>query len=226
MTISEYIVNFGINFNYYDNTYENVPIKILKYLQNIDKGVFVEIGAHNGIFQSNTKILEDCGWKGLLIEPSSKLFEDCKINRKCFVERYALVSDDYTEQFIDSDNTGENLRNNAGVFSMGPESSEKCPAISFNKLNKKYMFKNIDFMSIDVEGYELEVIKGIDLEKISIQFLVIEINNRFYSLEDMNQFLFSKGYSEPINISNFTKLNCPTWPGTHQDYLYIKKWNT
>lgn len=223
MTVQEYVNKFGIDFKYYKNTYENVPIKILEYLQNIDNGVFVEIGAHNGIFQSNTKILEDCGWKGLLIEPSSKLFQECKINRKCPVENVALVSDDFDGTYISSDNSGKLINQKLGICSMGPEDSEKCLAYSFNKLNKKYLFTKIDFMSIDVEGYELEVIKGIDFDKIDIKHILIEVNNKFYSLEDIYEILKPFGYSEPENISNFTKINCPTWPGTHQDYLFIKK---
>jgi FkbM family methyltransferase len=223
MTVSEYIIENNIDFFFYEKTYENVAIKVLKYLKNIDGGVFVEIGAHDGIFQSNTKILESCGWNGLLIEPSSKLFEECKINRKCFVEKFAIVSDDYNDKFINSDNNGQLINDRKGILSMGPEHYEKCEAITFNKLNEKYKYDYIDFMSIDVEGFELDVIKGIDFKKIDIRFLLIEVNSNFYSHDEINEILIQNGYGEPINMSNFTKESCPSWPGTHQDYLYIKK---
>lgn len=223
MTISEYINKFNIDFEYFEKTYENLPIKILKYLKGIEKGIFVEIGAHNGIFQSNTKILEDCGWSGLLIEPSRELFNECKKNRNCFVENYAIVSDDFLDVMISLDNTGEMINEKKGIFSMGPEKSATCPAKSFNNLNKKFKFKKIDFMSIDVEGYELEVLKGIDFYNIDITNLLVEINYNFYSLNDVEKKLSSYGYNPPINISNFSRDNCPTWPGTHQDFLFIKK---
>lgn len=223
MNINEYIEKFHIDFDFFEKTYENLPIKILKYLRDIDRGVFVEVGAHNGIFQSNTKILEDCGWSGLVIEPSFLLYQECKKNRKCFIENYALVSDKFVGDTILSDNMGKMINEKSGIFSMGPEKKGVCPAISFNNLNQKYGFTKIDFMSIDVEGYELEVLDGIDFNRLEINFLLIEVNSNFYNLNDIQKRLVNYDFNNPINISNFTRENCPTWPGNHQDYLFIKK---
>lgn len=223
MTISEYIKKFNIDFDYFNKTYENLPIKILKYLKSIDKGTFIEIGAHNGIFQSNTKILEDCGWNGLLVEPSPSLYRECKKNRSCNIENFALVSKNYSGTTIVSDNEGISIKNKSGILSMGPESKNVCKAISFHELNKKYGYKKIDFMSLDVEGFELDVLDGIDFIDVDITYLLIEINYNFYSLEDVVNKLSHFGYNSPINISNFSLENCPTWPGTHQDFLFVKK---
>jgi len=64
-----------------DNEQGRVDIKILPYLQDIENGFFVEAGALDGLFMSNTKTLEDLGWNGLLIEPSKKAVIECKKNR-------------------------------------------------------------------------------------------------------------------------------------------------
>jgi FkbM family methyltransferase len=224
MKIQEYILDNDIDFNYLSTIEARCDLKILNYLKNIENGVFFEAGAHDGVFQSNTKILEDCGWTGLLVEPSNVLFECCKINRKCNIEHYALVSDDYNENTIEGDYDGDLISSGTGITLMGIKTNELiCPAISFNNLNKKYGYQKIDFFSLDVEGYEMEILNGINFDMVDISYLLVEVNYKKFSLEDLNNFLLPKGYKEPINISNFTIENCPTWPGTHQDFLYIKK---
>src|SRR5680860_384457 len=45
------------------------------------QGVFVEAGANDGIWQSNTYLLERRGWRGVLIEPIPELFDRCRRNR-------------------------------------------------------------------------------------------------------------------------------------------------
>ena len=53
-----------------DNEQGRIDLKILPHIQDIENGVFVEAGGLDGLFMSNTKLLEDLGWKGVLIEPS------------------------------------------------------------------------------------------------------------------------------------------------------------
>ena len=54
----------------------------LKEFLNFRNGFFIEVGAHDGIFQSNTLSLEkDLGWTGILIEPSISAYLDCVKNR-------------------------------------------------------------------------------------------------------------------------------------------------
>src|SRR3990167_983172 len=78
-----------------DNEQGRVDIKILPYLKDIENGFFIEAGALDGLFMSNTKLLEDSGWNGILIEPSYKAYQKCTQNRKGLVINCALVSEDY-----------------------------------------------------------------------------------------------------------------------------------
>ena len=56
--------------------------KMLKYI-NYKNGVFIEVGANDGLTQSNTAYFEkNLNWTGLLIEPNNKQFLKCKENRK------------------------------------------------------------------------------------------------------------------------------------------------
>ena len=76
--------------------------KLLKYI-NYDYGTYIEVGANDGILQSNTYYYEkNKNWKGLLIEPIYKKFTQLKKNRssKNFFANYALVSFNYKKKKI------------------------------------------------------------------------------------------------------------------------------
>lgn len=202
-----------------DNDQGCIEYKILPYLQEIENGVFFEAGAHDGLFQSNTKILEDLGWSGVLVEPSVDAYNLCKLNRKCVVENYALVSFDYKDEFI------------YGTFNSTPRSAvsnqdnyyaKKVKAKTLNSILLENNITHVDFLSLDVEGYELEALKGVNFDLINFNFLLIEVNSDSYSLEDMVNFLNKKGFKLVTNISNFRHDNTPGWPGNHQDYLFKK----
>ena len=76
--------------------------KMLKYLKK-QNGYFIEIGANNGIDQSNTYLLElKKNWKGILVEPSPNKFIECIKNRSSKNKFYcnACVSFDYKEKYV------------------------------------------------------------------------------------------------------------------------------
>jgi FkbM family methyltransferase len=196
---------------------DELDIKILEYLKHIDKGFFIEAGAFDGIFQSNTKILEDFGWNGILIEPSVNAFNQCLTNRKCYVENCALVSFDYKDEFVNGNfdnNPRSSILRGQGVYSVKAKTLTSI-------LDEKAVTK-VDFFSLDVEGYEMEVLKGIDFDKIDINYILIEVNSEFYSLEQLDKFMLERNYKNIANISNFSFEKNIGWPGNHQDYLYKK----
>ena len=206
-----------------------------KYL-NFKNGFFIEVGAHDGIFQSNTFRLEnDLNWNGLLIEPSLNSYLTCLKNRpksKCL--NLALSSFDYykRKRFI------------RGNFNNSPMSkvTENVSGYSYLE-NLKYFFrswfkneinsisvlplqylvdlfeiKKIDFLSLDVEGYEYEVLNGIDLKKSRPLFILVEVRN--IQKEKIFKYLKKNNYEFLENISNFNFKDFPKWDGTHQDYIF------
>ena len=76
-------------------------------------------------------------------------------------------------------------------------------------------------MSLDVEGYEFDVIKGMDLSAIwSPKVFLIEIYSK--DLENIKSML-DPYYKFEGNFSNYNKITNPGWDETHNDYLFIKR---
>lgn len=208
-----------------DNVQGRIDIKILPYLKDIENGFFVEAGALDGLFMSNTKILEDLGWKGLLIEPSPKAVERARTQRKCIIEQVALVSKDYKEDWVAGDFFFDGV-DGLGAWSgihrnaYGIRSAIKVAARTLDAVLKHHKISKIDFLSLDVEGYEPEALEGIDFKTTNITYILIEVNVNNYTLKNMDSYLGQFGYKNIANLSNFK--DSEGWDGSHDDYLYEK----
>jgi len=205
---------FGLN---------NLDEKLETYL-NFDSGYFVELGANNGVHQSNTLYYEKYrGWSGILVEPTLHNFLMCKQNRakrtKIFCN--ACTSFDYKEKFV------EIIYSNLMSTPVGLDSDISDPA-SHAAEGRQFLAEfeenvvfgglarplndilidakappQIDFLSLDVEGAEIEVLKGINHNEYRFKYMLIE--NR--SVDKLNNYL------EPLDYGYVEKLS-------HWDYLY------
>jgi FkbM family methyltransferase len=157
-------------------------------------GFFVEAGAADGYFQSNTYWLERRrGWRGVLVEPSPVMATQAARERPhSKVFNCALVGSDFDEPSITLKYRGpmtvvDQPLNNAGSEDawrgMGdhpldePEHAFTVPARTLTSVLAEASAPEIDFMSLDVEGYEGEVLRGLDLDRYAPRWLLIETNN-------------------------------------------------
>ena len=185
--------------------------KQLEQYVNYDNGFFVELGANDGVSQSNSLHFEmKRNWRGVLIEPTPHNFLLCKEQRstknKIFCN--ACVSFDYKDKYVDikyanlmsiSESLELDLEDNDAHIQSGKKflsSSEDvfsfgAVAETLNSiLNKSNAPKEIDFLSLDVEGAELEVLKGVDFDEFSFKFMLIEVRD----IKRMEIFLHQYGY--------------------------------
>ncbi len=174
----------------------NLDRKIETYL-NYDNGYFVELGANDGITQSNSYYFEKYrGWRGTLVEPVPHNYLKCLQNRKNKTQVFlnSCVSFDYNEKFV------EIIYSNLCSTAVGVETDvdnledfhkkqkkfleEQNAEVNFrfgsiaeslnNILTKANAPKHIDFLSLDVEGAEIEVLKGINHKEYRFKLICIE----------------------------------------------------
>ena len=167
--------------------------KLAKYL-GYGGGFFIEVGANDGFTQSNTYYLEKfLGWSGILIEPIPDLFEQCRRTRRnSKVFNCALVSNEHSSKAVSmryanlmsltegafADHSIENEHISAGLKVQNIDGSYKIdvPARTLESVLDDVKDKpaTIDFFSLDVEGYELNVLKGLNLERYRPRYLLLE----------------------------------------------------
>jgi len=173
------------------NALNKLDKKILKYINFYD-GYFIECGANDGVDQSNTWYFEKyLNWHGLLIEPLTKQFIELKKNRsqKNHFYNVALCGDENINsiQIIENDL----VSTSPNEFNKGKKISN-FDAKTLTKILDEISAPNlIDFFSLDVEGFEDQVIQGINFNKYNFKFFLIEtkkdevidfLNNNNYNL--------------------------------------------
>lgn len=182
---------------------------IIKYKKN---GFFLDIGANNGIHDSNTATLEFFyEWTGICIEANPFLIEDLKKNRPYSkVANYAAwFKDDVLDLEVTSSNNkgirGDllsriNINNrNDNYFKQHFIQDKTNIQVKAKKvteiLRDFYDFPlSIDYCSIDIEGSEMEALNGIDFNKIDIKFMTIEHGDRPGYKEKICEYLANYGY--------------------------------
>jgi len=164
--------------------------KLERYL-DFKNGVFVEAGANNGIKQSNTYYLEAIkGWRGVLVEPVPHLYHECVKNRKSSkVLNAALVSREYVASTVQlmyadlmtlvKDQSDSEAHAARGVELQGLHESYdfEANAMTLDQVLEQSGFKTIDLLSLDVEGYECEALRGLDLSKWRPRYILVEVRD-------------------------------------------------
>ena len=161
------------------------------FFKNKQNGVYIELGALDGVLYSNTKFFQDTlKWTGILIEPHPIKFKSLEQNRpnnflfnnlvschetplefRYFVDRHAAVSgventltDHHFEAYFDSSNP---------FIKALPQSKIVLNPVKLIDIVKSTNLTHIDFLSLDVEGHEYEVLQSWDFS-IQIDIILIE----------------------------------------------------
>ena len=177
-----------------DNSQESYGLdgldkKIMEFVPD-GPGFFVELGAFDGVTQSNSMLLERTGWKGLLIEANPGSYAKCvKTRPDCIIEQAACVGADYQDAYIeivdvglmsltpksefDTDKKEEWLERGEG-FAKRARQTLEVPATTLSKILDRHDIDTIDLLLLDVEGAEVDVLKGIDFSRHAPRQIVAE----------------------------------------------------
>jgi FkbM family methyltransferase len=160
---------------------------------DFDGGFFVEAGANDGFNQSNTYYLERWrGWTGILVEPIPELAERCRRERRrSVVVQAALVASDFGGTDIEMHFAGL-MSVSEGAFGNRAECHQhlriglqqrdvtgtyavRVPALTLSAVIAAHAAgREIDLLSLDVEGAELSALAGLDLARHAPRFICVE----------------------------------------------------
>ena len=165
------------------------------------KGFFVEFGATNGIDLSNTFLLETrFNWNGILAEPARCWYDSLRTNRRGPIETCCVWSESnstvtFNEAEVAELSTVATVKS-AEYFDRSRKkgSTYDVHTISLNDLLAKYDApKEIDYLSIDTEGSEFDVLRNFDFDRYTIKVITCE-HNFTPTRESVNELLTSHGY--------------------------------
>ena len=209
-----------------------IPLdKKLDNLFNKTNGVFIDVGAHDGIQQSCTCYLEKHKkWNGILITPNRDKFFECVKNRPdSLSKQFACVEPTYTQNMISGDfwklsGSRNGTKNNTNRIENVPCNTLTTiidmNALEFRVKYNKDLYNDIDIIKIDTTTHEYEVLLGLDLNKYKPKYILIEILKEDYT--KITEYLNNNSYKLHSNFSYYTKENHRRWDGTHNDYLFVR----
>ena len=176
---------------------------LMAYLFFYDKkdGFYIDIGAHDGYTGSTTYWAEQIGWSGICVEPQKEQYDLLKKNRSCasynvaisdksggsttFIEFHGIatrsgIADTMTERHIE-----------AAIKLGGNMVTTTANTLTFNDMMEDFPdVKHIDFISIDVECHEMNVLKSIDFSKFSFGLIAVETDED----SDAAKYIGKQGY--------------------------------
>eukprot|EP00095_Tigriopus_kingsejongensis_P001826 snap_masked-scaffold10_size831480-processed-gene-4.8 protein:Tk01826 transcript:snap_masked-scaffold10_size831480-processed-gene-4.8-mRNA-1 annotation:"hypothetical protein DAPPUDRAFT_302580" len=207
----------GVSYNLKTSVDENPSMgqgqTIQRLFEHKHNGFFIECGAHDGETVSNTLFLErHLGWTGLLVEASQRLIPQLiGANRQAWIVPNCLsLSPTVTEvAFGTIDRNGKILSLNPGGSHEGFLSCDQSTTICYPLFSilKALNVSHVDYFSLDVEGFELDILKTIpfdqvDITALSVEFIHEEESFSKGSKKKLEDFMTSKGYTNRAEIKN------------------------
>lgn len=181
-------------------------IILMSYLENIQNGLFVDVGAHHPFRFSNTYLFYRRGWRGINIDPkpgTKKFFDtlrpgDTTLEMGIAGEEGVLTYYMFDEPALNSfsKELSEDRDQTTHYKIIG---TQKIPVHRLDRVLKEHLppGKKIDFLTVDVEGLDLEVLESNDWDKFRPTMVVaedIDLNLRNLQSSPVCELLFSKDY--------------------------------
>lgn len=177
-----------------------------EFFYNVKNKFFIDVGASNGLDGSNSSLFEFyLNWNGICIEPNKIQYDKLIKNRKCKTYNCCVGNNDTIKEFWEIQGSISSLSGlketydqrhidrlnhevaDAGDVVIKKDIQVKKLSTIMNENNIKY----VDYLSVDVEGAEMQVLEGIDFDNHFIDVISMEDNG--YT-DKPKEFLLSKNY--------------------------------
>lgn len=177
-------------------------LQIKKYFGNKKNGFYVDVGAYHPIQRNNTVLLHQMGWEGINIDVSNfsiKLFNHLRpsdINLNIAISKKSGEIDMFYQKKLSQLTTIK--RQTANNVFQGKIMSKKIISKTLTEVlnNSKYNQKKIDFLDIDVEGADLEVLESLDFNIYAPEIVCVEDISKNKKNSDIFNFLLEKNYKK------------------------------
>ena len=198
-------------------------IKILKHFQNKKKGIYLDLGCFHPIRQNNTYLLYKLGWSGINIDLNPLTIDLFNVARPNDINICAAVSNKKTVKTLYFDHSLSSVNTISKrhliflkkALGLNKFKKKKIKTILLSDLLIRNKIKKIDFMNIDIEDSELDVLKTINFKHFYIKVICIEVINQFHTKESK------------INKGKIVKLlrknNYVLVHKTYVNYIFVKK---
>ena len=193
------------------------------FFKDKKKGIYIDVGCYHPYNGSNTKLLYDKGWSGINIDLDFHTIDFFNFVRKRDENINIAISDTEGEKDLYFFHSRSAINSLSEIRKKEAKEIRKIKTKTLNSVFENSKFKNekINLISIDVEGHEIEVLKGINLEKYAPEMVVIEflerdiINNLEFHNQNISAILNSEIYKHMIK-NNYNFVN---W--LHSDLIFV-----
>ena len=160
----------------------NEDLKILKIFKEKEKGFYVDIGCYHPVRYNNTYRMFKLGWKGMNIDLNPFSIELFNVARPtdlniCTAVSNKKVGNLYFNHELSPENTLE--KNHAvfyeKTFGLKIKKFKKIKTKKLSEIFHKNRIYKVDFLNIDAEGHELNILKSINLKKFDIKVICVEV---------------------------------------------------
>lgn len=172
-------------------------------------GVYVDIGAFHPRWISNTHALSKLGWRGVVVDlDRNKLFAFDLLRRRCKSKWGAVVPKSFSSKNVkvfafqrmcsEWDTLSESDAIAMSEKYDVPYEEKVAPALRINELlaeTVETFLSEVDFLNIDIEGMDDEVLQDLDLRQYGVKVLQFENNKYFGGTNSLKKNLISSGYT-------------------------------
>ena len=161
-------------------SFSGVDVVLENIFKNQHKGIYIDVGCQHPIKNNNTYLLYKKGWEGINVDldkDNIELFNASRSNDHNFNIALSSEVKEVDLYFYHKKSPINTIDKKTSEFQKAKVSSvKKIKTDTLNNivLNTKYKDCSFDLLSIDVEGHEMEVLKGFDLVKFSPNVIVVE----------------------------------------------------
>ena len=190
------------------------------FFKNKKKGFFIDVGCHQPLLNNNTYILYKKGWRGINVDLDFGAIDMFDFFRKEDTNIHAALSNSIDEKNLYF------FHNRSAVNTLCKETGKnykeikRIKTITLNNIieNSEYKNQEIDFLSIDVEGSEIDVLQGLDFNKYRPKLVVLEfIDHSFKEYYHLKlDIILNSKINKFMETQNYRLVN---W--IHDDLVYI-----